>query len=157
MVIRAAERRDVDGILELWEALQADGNAADPRYATAPGGRAAMKEAWADLWVCRDPFPGCFVADDGAFCGFVSGTLIRQNPIVSPAATVRIDNAYVAPRVRRQGVGRRLVDAFVGATEAAGFHGVDVGTLIKDERAVAFWKGLGFDPMRITLVRSADR
>ena len=138
----------------MWDALQDDGTASDPRYATAPGGRAAMKARWADLWVCRDPFPGCFVADDGALCGYVSGTLIPEHPILVATATVRIDNAYVAPRARRQGLGRRLVEAFIGAANRAGFRGVDVGTLVRDERAVAFWRGLGFDPMRITLTRA---
>lgn len=151
--VRPAERRDILGIFAMWEALSAAGTESDPRYRTMDPlptwGRAQM----ADLWVCRKPFPGCFVADDGTPCGFVAGTIVFPSALVEPVATVRIETMYVAPHARRQGVGRRLVEAFIGAAAQAGFRGVEVGTLIKDERAVAFWKGLGFDPTWITLVR----
>ncbi len=154
MDVRPAERRDVDGIFAMWEALQSQGTASDPRYATATGARTTwLKAGFAEDCLRKVPFPGCLVADDGALCGFVTGTLTGPTYVLAPVAGARIDSLYVAPRVRRQGVGRRLVETFIAVAERAGVDGVDVGTLIKDERAVAFWKGLGFDPMRITLVR----
>lgn len=152
--LRPATLQDLGALVVLWEALNRDGQAADPRYQPKQDARAAFGWYAKSIWTARDPFPGAFVAVDGeALVGFVAGTLVHPNPVLDPIASVVITDMYVAPEVRRTGIGRRLVEAFIDAAAKAGHPGVEVGTLVKDTRAVGFWRAMGFDDMRVTLVR----
>lgn len=154
IAIRPVGPRDIEALAPLWDALNRDGRAADPRFQVKSDARAWFGWYAKSLWSTRDPFPGAFIALDGdKAVGFVAGTLAHPNPVLEPAASVVITDMYVAPEARRQGLGRRLVDAFIEAAMLAGYRGVEVGTLIKDTRAVAFWSAMGFDAMRVTLVR----
>lgn len=53
--------------------------------------------------------------------------------------------AAVAPRARRMGVGRALVEAAESALHALGCAKINLQTHVHNEAAVSFWKRLGYD------------
>jgi len=62
-----------------------------------------------------------------------------------------IDDLWVAAAHRRQGLGRRLVDAWRSAATAGGAEAFEVHTLAADDDARAFWARMGFGPWRVHL------
>jgi ribosomal protein S18 acetylase RimI-like enzyme len=152
--IRPAERRDVPRIVALWSALMENGRRADPRWmasAAAPG--ILTKWAWSS-WIERDPFPEVWVAEvDGEVVGFIEGSVQIASRLVEMPSLAVIHSAWVEPAHRRKGLGRALVEAFVGAAQASGTRVVEVSTLALDGPANAFWRGVGFGDWRVTLRR----
>lgn len=80
----------------------------------------------------------CFVSvdEEGAPVGFVLGFL------PSGATTAYVHYLFVAERYRRNGLGRRLMDAFIGSVSSCGAQDVVLFTI----RAIAFYSELGFKP-----------
>ena len=114
--------------------------------------RALINDQWLGRFL---PFPACFVAElDGRLIGYVQGDISGPHPILDEPPKARIGNLWVEPEHRRKGIARDLVNTYVSAANAAGFPWVEVGTLTKDARAVAFWRALGFGDWRVSLLRS---
>ncbi len=51
------------------------------------------------------------------------------------------------PEARGRGAGRMLMEAFCGALQSAGVPGVFLETSCENERAVAFFEAMGFEPL----------
>jgi GNAT superfamily N-acetyltransferase len=153
-MIRPARRADHAALLDLWEDLQANGFAADPRYRPTPQARREMTAYTRDAWFDERPFPRVLVAEaDGTLTGFVHGFPRIAVPVVDLSPTARIGDLHVHPDHRRRGIGRALVEAFAARALEAGFPRLEVGTLTADARAVAFWRAMGFDDWQVTLTR----
>lgn len=153
-MIRAARRSDSGGLLEALMRLNETGTAADPRFRLRPDGRASLRAHLDEVWFGRfRPFPAAFVAEeDGALVGFVSGEPLPDHPLLDQPPSARIENLWVEPQARRRGLARALVAAFREAAAGAGLHRIEVQTLVRDARAVAFWRSVGFDDLRVLLV-----
>lgn len=153
-MIRPARRSDHDGLLDLWEDLQANGQASDPRYRPTPNARREMAAYTRDTWFDLRPFPRVLIAEvDGTLAGFIHGFPRVALPVVDLAPTARIGDLHVHEAHRRRGIGRALVNAFVEQTANAGYPRIEVGTLTADARAVAFWRAMGFGDWQVSLVR----
>jgi len=59
-------------------------------------------------------------------------------------AGVAWESVYVGERSRGQGVGRRLLEALIEASEAAGYWTLLAGVLAENERSLALHEGVGF-------------
>jgi GNAT superfamily N-acetyltransferase len=64
-----------------------------------------------------------------------------------------ITDASVTAAHRRAGIGRQLFHDIEQWAHTLGADNLEVGTLALDERAVAFWRSLGFEDWRVTLAR----
>lgn len=152
-MIREAVRSDLEALLDGLARLDATGEAADPRYRLRPDWRAVQRERLADLWFGRFlPFPACLVDErDGGLAGFVGGAPRADHPILDEPPTAKIEVMWVEEPHRRLGIGRALVAAWLERAAAAGYGRIEVSTLARDARAVAFWRGVGFDDLRLVL------
>ncbi len=154
VTVRPVARADIARVLALWTALNENGADADARWRMAPGADALMLRWAPEIWLLREPFPQGWVAErDGELVGFLEGQPLHTSPVLEQPRTALIANLYVDPSARRQGVGRTLVETFARAAASAGHPALEVGTLTADERAVAFWRGLGFGDWRVVLRR----
>ena len=54
------------------------------------------------------------------------------------------ESVYVAESARGRGVGRRLLEALIGASEAAGYWTLLAGVLAENERSLALHERVGF-------------
>ena len=151
MNLRPIRPADLEGVLDLWEALLANGRAADPRFEPASDARAQMRERARDRWFPRDPFPHVLVAEsDGRLIGFIH-VFPFSTPILNTRGLARIGDLWVDPDFRRIGLGRRLVESVCQFTGEAGYPELEVGTLTADHRAVAFWHAMGFGDWQVTM------
>lgn len=154
--VRPMRGNDAEAVLDLLEALWANALLADHRYGMAPNGRASMAPLVRVEWPTQAPFVRAFVAEiAGRLVGFVQGAPVPAHPVLARPPTVRIGDLYVAPLYRRRGVARALVGALRSGAAAAGFPRLEVGTLARDARAVAFWRSVGLEELGLTLVGSA--
>jgi len=152
MEIRPAQRPELPELIHLWEQLMIDGETADPSYRRAPEATDRMRH-YMSSWFEDPSFTRCLVADSVGLVGFIQGAPVAPLGILDLPPTARIGDLWVSPAHRRQGLGRKLVEAFVERATAAGFLRTEVGTLVRDERAVAFWRSLGFVDRNVILAR----
>lgn len=144
-MIREAVRSDRDALLAAALRLNATGTVADPRYRLRPDATKVLRERLGEVW--------CLVDErDGVVAGFVAGEPRRDHPILDQPHTCTISDLWVEEPFRRQGIGRALVAAFRVLAERRGFPRIEVTTLARDARALAFWRSVGFDNLRVTLV-----
>ena len=153
LTLRVANRSDLDAILDLLGRLNASGTAADDRYRLRDHSRALLRAHILDAWFGRFlPFPPCWVAEaaDG-LTGLITGEPLQVHPVLDQPPTARIDNLWVEPVHRRQGIARRLVQTFRDSAHSAGYPRIEVSTLARDGDALAFWREMGFADLRVIL------
>lgn len=155
MRVRRLERADLPALARAWEDLVAHGHEVDPRFGPSTGRDGLLRDhLFHALFEVRHPFPPAWVADDReALVGFVHGFPLHALPVLHQPPTARIADLWVRADRRRRGIGRMLVAAFVEGAAAAGYPRVEVGTLARDEAAVAFWRSQGFGDWRVDLLR----
>ena len=83
---------------------------------------------------------------DGQRVGFACFRFLPVPPWSSEPAGL-IDDFYILPPNRRQGLGRLAVEALVAYLRQRGAKGVRLNALIENEAAVAFWQAAGFRPL----------
>ncbi len=154
MIVRTAERRDLDAVAERLLALDVHGHGLDARHEVPTEPR-----IWRNTveWMLFDPHqlvPGGWVATDGdALVGVLVGELRRGEVALGHPPRPVVQMVWVDPAARRQGVGKALVTAFVAAAEARGGVGCEVSTLAADAAALGFWRALGFADLYVRLRR----
>lgn len=153
ITVRPAVRAELGWLVGACLRLNANGTAADPRYRLVDDAEVQLRDLLGHTWFERfQPFPGCLVAErDGERVGFVSGEIVPERGVVARPPTARIDNLWVEPDHRRHGVARALVAGFRARARAAGFPAIQVSTLDRDARAVAFWRAVGLVPLHVVL------
>ncbi len=155
---RPAERRDVDACIELLDQLNANGEAADPRFRLRDHRRALLRAYVLDAWFGQFlPFPACWLAErEGVPVGLVSGKPLPTHPVLDHPPSARIENLWVHVDHRRQGIARDLVQTFQEAARRAGYPRIEVYTLARDHRALAFWRAVGFEDLMVSLTHAGD-
>lgn len=157
MRVRRLERADLPALAEAWGDLVAHGHGVDPRFGPATGRDGLLREhLFHALFAVRHPFPPAWVAAEGPhLVGFVHGFPLTALPVLHHPPTARIADLWIRADRRRRGLGAALVSSFVEAARQAGYARVEVGTLARDEAAVAFWRSQGFSDWRVELLREA--
>lgn len=146
---RRAKPSDAAALLNLWFQLSADGHSADHRYHVADRAEETMLVAVTDWTTGEQP---TWVAEvNEEIVGFIVSRRATTHPVLRLPPALIITDAYVSEPHRRRGVGRRLVETVREFARTRGFSALEVGTLTHDERAVGFWRSLGFGDWRITL------
>ena len=150
--IRPAVSSDADRLLELWWQLTIDGSAADARYEPRPDARSSARGFIHERWLAEGSTQTALVAeDDNRVVGFIVVRPAESHPVLNLPPTLLITDAVVEPSARRKGTGRSLVAAVRDLARRECFGSIEVGTLALDDRAVAFWRAMGFTDWRVTL------
>lgn len=153
--IRRAKPSDASGLLELWSRLSADGHRADHRYEVADDAEATMRAVCSEWAAGVRPTWVAVIDDD--LVGFIATKPGATHSVLRLPPTLVITDACVIELHRRRGVGRQLVETVRKFARTEGFRCVEVGTLANDERAVEFWRALGFGDWKITLSLDLER
>ena len=141
VAIRPAADGDVDAIARLMGEL---GYAATPRQVRARLARVAGDEGYA-----------AFVAvADGAVAGFIG--LQRGWAYEHDRPFARIISLVVDARVRRRGVGARLVEFADGWARERGAYVLMLNTNVRREEAHRFYESMGFSRTGYRYARALD-
>lgn len=149
-VLRRASLHDQEVLANLWVAFMHEQAARDHAFRPA----ADAEHRWRnDLpeWL-RDETRRVYVAEHlDEIVGFVTAQRWTPPPIYAYAEEVYLGELYVLPDARGEGVGRRLVQQVQAWAEERGAERVRMGVAAGNEVAQSFWRGLGAQPVSLTL------
>ena len=91
---------------------------------------------------------------DGPLTGVLLALVreVSRVPIVRPSSVAEIDTLVVGRAFRRQGVGKRLVQAAIQWARDGGATRTELGVYEFNESARAFWESVGFETLSRRLV-----
>ena len=148
--IRRARKEDLPQVGTLWLRLLDEHAAMDPRFSVA----ADALERWSNDFDYQldDEQSRVFVAEgEGGLVGFVTACLWQPPPIYAVSEEVYINELYVVPEARGQGVGYGLVEAVREWAEEAPVGRMRLGVLAANTEGRAFWERQHARPLSMTL------
>lgn len=155
LAVRNAVRADLRAIADRLHALDAEGWSIDPRHDVARDPKIWRETIEWMLFADHHAVPAGWIAErDGTLVGVLVGQLQRGEHALGHPPRGKIAMLWVDDAVRRQGIGRALVEAFVARLGRDGVTDCDVTTLVRDERALAFWRSMGFADQYLSLRRN---
>lgn len=163
MRVTPAMADDIEAVTDQWVAL-ARSQREHGSTLLAEGNREAVRDAIAravvtgELLVARDDDTGDR-ADDGMEndrpVGFV-GFSLEQGGLERDRTRGIIDNLFVDPSCRGEGVGSALLSAAERALREAGAATIGLEAMAANDRARAFYRDHGYEPHRIVLTKRID-
>lgn len=143
VTIRRATIADLDTLTRLWKEL-ADYHAdLAPEFALVPQATTLFSNHLSDLVQDQD----CCILlaeDEGTAVGFISGVIRENPPIFSERRVGHISNALITARLRRRGIGARLVSAMRDWFRERGVRYIDLGVAAANTLGIEFWHNMGF-------------
>jgi len=141
----------VDALADLWVEL-ADGQLAyGSHLATAPN-RAQVRES-----ISRHVVTGRIrvARADDRIVGFVMFT-IESATLERTVTRGLVENLYVVPDRREEGIGTRLLEIAEAELREEGANVVMLDVLADNEAARAFYRAQGYEPHRVTVEKSIE-
>lgn len=149
VTIRRAGEADVPIIVELNYALfQEDARQRDP-FMNLNWPREEGQEYFTKL-LKNEKSLGLLAERNGEVIGYLVGYLMRSSRL-RPVKLAELESMYVREEYRSQGVGRQLVERFLEWIREQGGERVSVTAYAANERAIAFYRKMGFAPKSLTL------
>lgn len=151
IVYRHASVRDVDRVHDLYMAL--NGGSLNP-YTAFEGNEARVRYELTRMrrTLLASDDHACLVADDGsALVGYVSASLERSPSLFATRFYARIDELYVEPDARRQGIGTGLMQSLLRGLRSIGVERVQIATSAATlDAARPFLESLGYGMLTAT-------
>lgn len=144
VLIRPVTNADADALAELWLALVAYHQNLDPALPPAArGGEHRYVRRLLDR--LDDPFTCVFVAEvDSRVVGYILGMVVDLMPdIFDQRPGGFLADIFVESDVRRQGVGRMLVEALKTWFREQGVDHFDWHVAAQNTSGIAFWRSVG--------------
>lgn len=142
--IRPATARDLPEVVELWGELAAHHARLDGAFAPS----ARWKEEYHHFvrsLLGRDDALVVVAADDGRrLLGYAVGRISLLPGFFEHRRRGYIHDVVTRPGHRRQGIGRRLVEALLEWMRASGVTTAELTVAVRNREALAFWRRLGF-------------
>ena len=143
--IRRARLADLERLSALWMAMMEEQAELDLRFALAPGAR--------KRWIAyvrgelRRGSALCLVAEEnGIPVGYLLATVHDHPALYAPEPYGFISDCYVVRRLRRQGVGRRLVEQAQEWFRKRGLRVFQLYIAEANLAAISFWEAIGGSP-----------
>lgn len=144
--IRMATPDDVPTLVEMCHQLQAHITEKNPALFTmAPGWRQKREEFYKTCIADADRHLVVGCAEDGTVFGMGLGTVVN-NPNFSPQRFGSIDDFWIAPYRRRQGIGTKLINHLLRFFRHRSVEALTLSFAVGNVEAQNFWNKLGFHP-----------
>jgi ribosomal protein S18 acetylase RimI-like enzyme len=148
--VEAATSADIDRVADLWVELARD-QRAHGSHLRADENRPHIRDAVARHIIEES----LFVARDEGMVGFVMFEL--QSGVYEQSATRGIvQNVYVKPERRSEGIGSELLHAAEAALAERGAEVLALEVLATNEDARRLYRKRGYEPYRIELEKSVE-
>jgi ribosomal protein S18 acetylase RimI-like enzyme len=143
--IRPARPDDLEGVLLLWNALMAEHERSDPRIRLADGAVGAYR-AYLGFHLGSATSRVLVAERDGRAAAFGLATITRNLPMFLPDRYGYLSDLYVAPALRRRGIGGRIARGLFEWLSAHQVLSVQLQYYDFNESGREFWRALGFLP-----------
>ncbi|MFB6219317.1 MAG: GNAT family N-acetyltransferase [Halobacteriaceae archaeon] len=111
-------------------------------------------ESGARAWVAIED--GGALAGDAALAGFVTTSVDESPPVFDRPDRLVVGDIYVREPHRGTGLADRLIDRAAERARASGCDELALDVDVDNERAIAFYEKLGFEPRRRRMVAAAE-
>lgn len=142
---------DLEAILTLLRLLAYEHEAFDESFAVADDWTTSMESYLTER--LRSPEHHVSVAREGSAVVGVVVASMRWQPVFAESPRGYLENVVVAPSRRRQGLGRRLVEAASLWCEARGAMAVELSVAVANGAGREFWASMGFEPVLLQMRR----
>lgn len=149
--IALAETDDADELVDMWLSL-ADGQRQYGSHIPAEPNRAQIRESIL-RHIATDRL---LVARDDTVSGFVMFS-IERGDFEQDATRGIVENLYVLPDRRGEGIGSRLLTAAEQRLRDHGADTVALNVMADNEDARRFYRDHGYTPHRLEVEKSLDR
>jgi len=149
--ITTASIDDIDAVVDLWVDL-ARGQQAYGSHLSGAENRPAVRETVVQRTVTDDLL---VARREGAICGFVMVTMERGRYEQTVTRGI-VENLYVMPQHRREGVGTSLLEAGERRLTEAGAAVIALEAMADNDAAREFYAAHGYTPHRIELEKSTE-
>ena len=93
----------------------------------------------------------CLLAEmDGETVGYLVGYAMDATNL-RPVKRAELESMFVREEFRGQGVGAALANEFMNWSKKEGAQRISVTAYAANEKAIEFYKGLGFEPRNLSL------
>ena len=143
--VRIAQLREIDRVAALWALITEHHAALDPlfRMRRGPVADGELRELLRALH--RDPDAEILVYDrDGTPQGLCIVRIDRAPPILEETERAEITDLGVRPEMRRQGVGRLLVEEAQAWVRDRGIARIEIQVATGNREGQAFWRAIGY-------------
>jgi len=147
--VRRAQAADQEPVGDLWVRLLDEQDELEDRFGIAEDAR----ERWDNdfpLWLDDETYRVYVAEVDGEIAGFATAHRWGPPPIYEESSEVYLDELYVRPDDRREGIGTQLVDAIHDWTDRMGARRIRLNVLSANEEARAFWAAQDAVPLTLT-------
>jgi len=142
IIIRQAMRHDLEAIGNLWVELMMFHSELDPRFGIPRHGRGNYIRY--TYQAIRDHNYQVLVAEvDKRIIGYVIGYIAQNPPIFPQPQYGFIADLCVTSSVRRNGAGRRLVNAICKWFRQRGMQSIQLNVAHHNPTSQAFWRQMG--------------
>jgi ribosomal protein S18 acetylase RimI-like enzyme len=150
ITIRASDLKDLDALLELWKEFMQDPNSLDRPIPTHTENSKRWREFVIGL-IDEDPGQIQVAEENGKLVGYVMSQKIVKTPLDMAYNWSYVSDVYVKRNHRRQGIGRKLLQATVEYLKSVGSEHVRLAVWHRNEGAIRLYKELGFKEHMHTL------
>ncbi|MFC6973626.1 GNAT family N-acetyltransferase [Halomicroarcula sp. GCM10025709] len=151
MEIRSAQTADADTIADQWVALAA-GQRAHGSHLSTDANRSAIREVILQR-IVTDRLR--VAVDDEAVVGFVMFS-VETGRYEQDVVRGVVENLYVVPSARDDGIGSALLTAAEDALAAAGVDVISLEAMADNDGARRFYHAHGYTPHRVEFEKSTE-
>jgi len=149
-VIRPATRRDIPGIVRLWEELMDYHRAIDPFYTRARNG-ADLFRRFAEQNIDDDAACVLVAVEEDGIVGYCQGLLDHHPPALAEPEYGQILDFMVTASQRHTGIGSQMFETLREWFRKQGIRRIEVRHSTFNKAAGQFWPKMGFRPYLQTL------
>ncbi|WP_248299395.1 GNAT family N-acetyltransferase [Halorhabdus amylolytica] len=141
----------VDDLADMWVELAAD-QRRHGSHLVADGNRASIRSAIGRHVVSSRVR---VAREEGRLVGFVMFT-VESDSLERTVSRGLIENLYVVPDRRREGIGTKLLERAENALEDSGVETIALDVLAGNDSARAFYAETGYEPHRLTVEKPIE-
>jgi len=149
--ITSASTDDIDAVVDMWVEL-ARGQQEYGSHLSGAGNRPTVRETIVQRIVTDDLL---IARREGAICGFVMVTMARGRYEQTVTRGI-VENLYVTPEHRREGIGTALLEAGERRLADAGATVISLEAMADNDAARQFYAAHGYAPHRIELEKPTE-
>jgi len=150
VIIGPATQNNIDGLLELWKEFMKDPTSGDRPIPTHAENIRRWKEFISKL-IDEDPRQIQVAAQGNLLVGYIVCLKTDTTPLDMGYKWSYISDIYVRPTHRRQGIGRKLMQAIVEYVRSVGSSHVRLTVWCRNSGAMKLYEQLGFREHMYTL------
>ena len=147
--IRRARAGDRARLLELWQALLDEQEDLEPRFQTADDAAERWRNDYEE-WLRDDEHRILLAEVEDEVVGFISACRWFSSPLYRATREVFIEELYVVPGARRQGIGRGLVTSIRTWADEMDIERLRAAVLAQNQAARTFWEALEARSLSVT-------